>query len=98
MKVMRKLNRLAAASAVVAGTAFASIGIAQADGGPAPRRVVYEQPSNWSGFYFGVHSGWQWSQLDASIDGVSVFKVEHDSPVVGGQIGLQHQWGNFVLG
>ena len=26
------------------------------------------------------------------------FEVDHDSPVVGGQIGIQHQFGNFVLG
>ena len=26
------------------------------------------------------------------------FGVSHDSPVVGGQIGIQHQFGNFVLG
>ena len=27
-----------------------------------------------------------------------VFSVNHDSPVVGGQIGLQHQFGQFVVG
>jgi len=99
MKVMRQLNRLAAASAVVAGTALASVGIAQADGMPAARgRVVYEQPFNWSGFYFGVHSGFAWSDFDAAFVGIPNFTVSHDAPLVGGQIGIQHQWGNFVLG
>jgi opacity protein-like surface antigen len=99
MKVMRQLNKFAAGSAAVAVAAFASIGIAQADGMPSRgRAVVYEKPADWSGFYFGAHSGWQWSNLDASIGGVSVFDVSHDSPVVGGQIGIQHQFGNFVLG
>ena len=99
MKVMRQLSKFAAGSAAVAVAAIASVGIAQADGMPSRgRAVVYEKPSDWSGFYFGAHSGWQWSNLDASIGGVSVFDVSHDSPVVGGQIGIQHQFGNFVLG
>jgi outer membrane immunogenic protein len=98
MKVMRQLNKFAAGSAAVAVAAFASVGIAQADGMPSKGRVVYEKPSNWSGFYFGAHSGWQFSDMDASVAGVSAFSVSHDSPVVGGQIGIQHQFGNFVLG
>jgi opacity protein-like surface antigen len=101
MKVMRQLSKFAAGSAAVAVAAIASVGIAQADGMPSRgRAVVYEKPSDWSGFYFGVHSGWQWSQIDASSipGGLSQFDVSHDSPVVGGQIGIQHQFGNFVLG
>jgi outer membrane immunogenic protein len=101
MKVMRQLNKFAAGSAAVAIAAIASVGIAQADGMPSRgRAVVYEKPTNWSGFYFGAHSGWQWSEFDASslVGGVSLFDVSHDSPVVGGQIGIQHQFGNFVLG
>lgn len=100
MKVMRQLNKFAAGSAAVAVAAIASVGIAQADGMPSRgRAVVYEKPSNWSGFYFGAHSGWQWSQIDGDFLGAPTsFSVSHDSPVVGGQIGIQHQFGNFVLG
>ena len=74
---------------------------AKADGRAAPRGapVVQQAPTSWSGFYFGAHSGWQWSQLDASVPISNTgFSVEHDSAVVGGQIGIQHQFGNFVLG
>ena len=98
MKVMRQLNRLAAGTAVVALAAFAGAGLAQADGMPG-KRVAYERPWDWGGFYFGVHSGWQWSDIDStSVTGVPLFSVSHDSPVVGGQIGIQHQFGQFVLG
>ena len=70
MKVMRQLSKFAAGSAAVAVAAFASIGVAQADGMPSRgRAVVYEKPSNWSGFYFGVHSGWQWSDIDINFVG-----------------------------
>src|ERR1700674_878834 len=98
MKVMRQLNRLAAGSAVLAVAAVASVGIAQADGMPGRARVAYETPWNWSGFYFGVHSGFAWTDFDAAFVGIPNFGVSHDAPVVGGQIGIQHQWGNIVLG
>jgi opacity protein-like surface antigen len=97
MNVMRQLNRLAAGTAVAALAAFAGVGLAQADGMPG-KRVVYEKPWDWGGFYFGVHSGWQWNDFDAFVPGVPIFSVGHDSPVVGGQIGIQHQFGGFVLG
>ena len=92
--------KYAVAGAIAAGAFVASTEIVRADGRAAPRGapVVQQAPTSWSGFYFGAHSGWQWSQLDASVAGTSVFNVEHDSPVVGGQIGIQHQFGLFVVG
>ena len=36
--------------------------------------------------------------MDGSVGTTPVGFGDHDSPVVGGQIGLQHQFGNFVLG
>ncbi len=85
---------------MVAVAAIASVGVAQADGMPSKgRAVVYEKPSDWGGLYFGVHSGWQWSDFDTGYPAFGTsFSVNHDSPVVGGQIGIQHQFGNFVLG
>ena len=92
--------KYAVAGAIAAGAFVASTEIVRADGRAAPRGapVVQQAPTSWSGFYFGAHSGWQWSQLDASVAGTSVFNVEHDFPVVGGQIGIQHQFGLFVVG
>ena len=108
MKVTQKISRLAAGSAIVAVAALATAGLAQADGKPG-KRVAYEKPWDWGGLYFGVHSGWQWSNIDASnadnfvSGGVNsssggVFGFDHSSPVAGGHIGIQHQFGLFVLG
>jgi outer membrane immunogenic protein len=108
MEALHKVGTLG--SAVLALAALAGVGAAQADGYKRPGKVAYEAPYNWGGFYFGVHAGWQWSDIDASfpaganpalqVVGVpgAGFGVTHDSPVVGGQIGLQHQFGQLVVG
>jgi outer membrane immunogenic protein len=110
MKVVYKVSSLLAGSAALAVAAVAGAGVAQADKYERPGKVKYEAPYNWGGFYFGVHAGWQWSDIDASygltgnpalqisaINGAG-WGVSHDSPVVGGQIGLQHQFGQLVVG
>ncbi len=109
MKVVNRVSSLIAGSAVVGIATFAGAGLAQADGYERAAKVAYQAPYNWGGFYFGVHSGWQWSDINAyfpdgspaaTIVGVAGqgFGVSHDSPVVGGQIGLQHQFGQLVVG
>jgi outer membrane immunogenic protein len=100
MNVLRQLTKFAAGTAIVAGTTVAGASIAQADGMPSKgRAVVYEKPYDWGGFYFGLHSGFQWSDFDTGYPAFgTAFGVSHDSQVVGGQIGIQHQFGNFVLG
>lgn len=108
MKVIQRLNAVLAGSAAVAVVALASAGLAQADGMPG-KPAAYTAPFNWSGFYFGLHSGYAWSDTSAffpdgnpqlTIVGVAGqgFGANHDAPMVGGQIGLQHQFGNVVLG
>jgi len=98
MKVMRQLNRFAAGTAVVALAAFVGVTLAQADGMPG-RKIVYEKPWDWSGLYFGLHSGWEWADINSNfVPGPANDSVQHDAQVVGGQIGIQHQWGNVVLG
>jgi outer membrane immunogenic protein len=108
MKVLSKASSLLAGCAVAALAAFGGAGSALADGGPGGR-VVYERPYNWSGLYFGVHAGWVWSETNAffpdgnpalQIVGVPGrgFGANHDAPMAGGQIGLQHQFGQIVLG
>jgi outer membrane immunogenic protein len=104
MKVASQLSKLAIGVAVVAAAGFAGTMAAQADGMPTRGRVVYERPVDWGGFYFGVHSGWAWSDIDSNFTtaaGVPTGandSVQHDASAVGGQIGLQHQFGNIVLG
>jgi outer membrane immunogenic protein len=98
MKVMRKLSTLAAGTAVAAIAAFAGTGLALADGGPG-KRVVYEKPWDWGGLYFGVHSGYQWSSVNVENPAFPPgFSFDHDSFVVGGHIGIQHQFGAIVVG
>lgn len=105
MKALHTLTRLAAGSAIAATAAFASAGLAQADGMPG-RRVAYERPASWSGFYFGANAGWAWQDIDVNITQIPIgtpislpgSSLDNDAAIVGGQIGLQHQFGNFVLG
>jgi outer membrane immunogenic protein len=105
MKVVSQLTKFAAGAAIVAGTAVASISVAQADGMPSRgRAVVYEQPQNWGGFYFGAQAGWAWADIDSTFvnaAGTSLGlsdSTDHGTAIYGGQIGLQHQFGNIVLG
>jgi outer membrane immunogenic protein len=98
MKVMHQLSKLAAGTAFVALAALSGAGVAQADGGPG-KRVVYEKPWDWGGLYFGAQAGWQWSSIDVGFPLFGTgFSVDHDSPTVGGQIGIQHQFGQIVVG
>ena len=93
------------AGAFVAGAFIATSAGVNADG--APRAAPVQQaPTSWSGFYFGAQAGWGWADVDSRItvsplagnDGVGIDSVQHDAPIVGGQIGIQHQFGQIVLG
>ena len=95
---MRKLSRLAAGSVIAAATALGGASVALADG-YSPKRVAYERPADWSGVYFGVGSGYQWSGIDQTFTAYPVsVTYEHDAAIVSAHIGLQHQFGNVVLG
>ena len=63
---MYNLSKLAAGSVIVATAALGSAGVALADGYAPKGKVVYERPSDWSGVYFGVSSGYQWSSIDVT--------------------------------
>jgi outer membrane immunogenic protein len=49
----------------------------------SPTPIAY----NWSGFYIGAHGGWGFGSGDFE-----------DGFVVGGQVGVNWQWNQFVLG
>jgi outer membrane immunogenic protein len=88
------------AGAFAAGAFVATSAAVNADGMAKAPQVVQQAPTSWSGLYFGVHSGWQWS-TDVNVQNPAFppgFTVDHDSPVVGGQIGIQHQFGQIVVG
>jgi opacity protein-like surface antigen len=100
MQVRRVLREAVAGSLVVAVAAFASTGLALADGMPRGKAVVYEAPSDWSGFYFGLHSGFVWSGIDGSFVNPppESWSLDHSVQLAGAQVGIQHQFGNVVLG
>jgi opacity protein-like surface antigen len=96
------------AGAFVAGAFVAMSGGVNADG-MAPKAKAappVQQATTWSGVYFGVNSGWSWADIGSTVtaspgppaDGVGPDGVHHDAPIVGGQLGIQHQFGDFVLG
>jgi outer membrane immunogenic protein len=100
MKVLSKLNALLAGSAAVAVAAIGTAGVAQADAYERAPRVVYERPASWSGVYFGLHSGYAWTDTDATFifSPPQGYGVSHDAPIVGGQVGINWQLGQFVVG
>jgi len=107
---MYKLSKLAAGSAILATAALGSAGIALADGYQPKGKVVYERPSDWSGVYFGVGSGYQWSTVDvdhvpsgvnpgagSANTGIGI-SSDHSDGFVSAHLGVQHQFGSVVLG
>ena len=82
-------------AAVIAGPAIAAeMSVKAPVKAVAPPPAVYD----WSGIYFGVHAGYAWSTFDAAFVGIPNFKVSPDVAIYGGQMGIQRQFGNFVLG
>jgi outer membrane immunogenic protein len=105
---MYKVSKLAAGSVIAATAALGGTSVALADGYAAPR-VAYERPANWSGVYFGLDSGYQWSSIDVTSPGATIvfpgvvfgptnFSSEHNNAVVGAHLGYQQQFGAVVLG
>jgi outer membrane immunogenic protein len=88
---------------LVAGIAAAAFCAAPALAADYPVKGSSPQMFNWSGFYFGGGVGWSrntsdWTFDPPAVGGVQAFSNSKDSFAVGGHIGIQQQWGNFVLG
>ena len=98
---MSKLCKIAAGSVIATTAALGGASVAVADGS-APAKVAYERPADWSGVYFGVGSGYQWSSVDVDnrLRGPDRFGItsDHDEAFVSAHIGVQQQWGAIVLG
>ena len=66
-------------------------------------RIAYESPWSWSGLYIGGHLGGAWADADWNHSQPLIPRSEPISAsprgfVGGGQIGVQHQWGNWLAG
>src|SRR5215831_9184816 len=97
---MSKLSELAAGLVVVTTAAIGGANVALADG-YTPAKVAYQQPMDWSGVYFGVGSGYQWSSIDVHGPAFPVgfgISPQHDDAFVSAHLGYQLQWRTFVLG
>jgi len=99
---MSKLSKGAAGLVAVTTAAIGSASLALADG-YTPAKVAYERPADWSGVYFGVGSGYQWSSVEVanplSRGAIGThFTSDQDDAIVTAHIGVQHQWGAVVLG
>jgi|SoiMethySBSTD1v2_1073268.scaffolds.fasta_scaffold139608_3 opacity protein-like surface antigen len=96
---MLKLSKIAGslcAMAVLVGGANVALADGMAKRGAAPAAV----PTSWSGFYFGVAGGYQWSSIDV-VDPrfpANAVDSDHSDGLVGVHLGLQHQFGAVVLG
>ena len=81
--------RFAASASVLAllSSAAAAADLPTFNPPPAPMLSTTPIAYNWSGFYIGAHGGWGFGSGDFD-----------DGFVVGGQIGVNWQFNNFVLG
>src|SRR5689334_22868766 len=96
---MYKISKIAVGSVIAASAALGGASTVLADGYAPKGRVVYERPSDWSGVYFGVSSGYQWSSIDVTNpDTAFGISSDHRDALAGGHIGIQHQFGSIVLG
>jgi outer membrane immunogenic protein len=85
---------LALAGTAVVGSASAA-DLARKAPPPVPVKAVSYVPYNWTGFYAGINGGYafgrsKWSGLPATFD--------VNGGLVGGQIGYNWQYGQFVYG
>lgn len=56
----------------------------------------------WNGYYAGVHGGWGWGTTRVNDPQLRptdpLVEYKSDGPIVGGQVGVNWQWGNVVVG
>jgi outer membrane immunogenic protein len=86
--------RLAASASLLAILSGAAIAADLPVYSPPPAPMLPSPPLtyNWSGFYIGAHGGWGFGSGDAN------GSVVEDGFVVGGQLGANYQFNQFVLG
>ncbi|HZO46554.1 MAG TPA: outer membrane beta-barrel protein [Xanthobacteraceae bacterium] len=95
------LRCLAFAAAATTATAAFTPSVLAADL-PVKSRTEPVVQLLWNGYYAGVHGGWGWGTTRVNdpqfrpSDPLQEFRS--DGPIVGGQIGVNWQWGNVVAG
>ena len=92
-------SRLAAI--ILGSVAFTFAPTAKADGPGYRGAHDCCASTSWAGFYMGLHAGYGWADVDWRLENGALFEQFGHSPsggIFGGQVGLQHQWGNIVAG
>jgi outer membrane immunogenic protein len=78
-----------------------------ADGMPAKKARAAahhdERPhiGNWNGLYAGVNVGYSWGDVESrfpTTPGALNERASPDDGILGGHVGIQHQWGRIVVG
>jgi outer membrane immunogenic protein len=82
----------------VAGVALAGA-VALGGGAASADNTSY----NWGGLYFGANVGWMgadvdWRFLTPSPTSPTAVSHNYDNGILGGHVGIQHQFGMFVIG
>ncbi len=98
---MKNLLNALAASAAFSALSF-GLPAMGADIAIPARPAVAVAPPSWSGFYVGGQVGYSWAHADYTHTNTSgfveAFSFDPDSAIGGAHLGLQGQWGNWVLG
>src|SRR4026209_1829621 len=83
------------AATCVAGAFTATTTDTKADGMAAKGRRAAVVPTSWSGFYFGVAGGYQWSSIDVVSPAFPANAVssDHSDGLAGVHLGVQHLFG-----
>src|SRR5512134_530722 len=102
MKIRSVFTGLASGAVLALSAAGAS-----ADGGRSVTDAGYRSGYNWSGIYGGLSVGWQSTDIDGVVTNFTGggaappnqnWNIDPDSGTFGGIIGIQHQFGSFVVG
>lgn len=68
---------------------------------PPPAPVLAPPPPLWTGAYVGAHAGYAWGDFDGTYSGLGApldyGALDADGPLIGGQIGYNHQFENNVV-
>ena len=97
---MTSWRGLGASSAVAVLATIGLAGAALADGGPRRGKVAQACCIDWGGLYFGIHAGYLRSDADWTFTAAPglIHSSSQDGATAGIQVGLQHQFGNAVIG
>jgi outer membrane immunogenic protein len=84
----------------------ASMSVASAADMPVKAPLAPAPVFSWSGFYIGGHFGWGTAHSDSTIlesnntffSQGTILETKSDGPLLGGQIGVNYQMGQFLFG